>query len=1186
MHPPGRDLQPPFRKEGYSDPLPLGGCRSEGTRTASYTFHGSGWRAPLSALALALLLLLPFSGLQAQSSQARSPDTQPASDQGIATQLEQLSGPMVTAGMLENRIEETSTAADLSETEKSRLTDLYRNALGSLETSKSFDATAAVYARAMEGAPEQTREIRSGLEARAPAPEIEPLAPGLSIKEIEQRLTKEQADTAAVEAKLSEMEKELGSWSLRLTRTRDRIVEAKGELEKLDAEVGRPIPGKDSPLLAEARRWALQTRQLELRTEILMLDRDLLSHAAREALLEAQRDKSARDLTMLRTRQRHLEEQLDQRRRAQAEQAQAEAKAAKREAAGKHPLIQDLAERNAKLSDELSELTAALDGIDDQRAKIVEETTRIAGELRNARQRLEISGLTQALGQVLIDRRQKLPNQRVYHREAKVREQAIAEATLRQIHYDEERLRLQDLETFVSELTADLGEQAPVDLRGGLRELAQQRKSLLEKAAAADDSYLRLLGDLDYASSQLMEKAERYDDYLAERLLWVRNAPPVSLDSLSTLPAAVGWLFSPLNWLQVARVLLYETTTSPLIWFLTLGPLLLLWKSRSMRDAILATALPLRRVGTDRIGYTLKAIGLSLLLTAPWPLLLATLGWQLDGSLEATAFTKAIGQGALAVAFGLFSLRAFRLICIPGGVADRHFRWSSQVLRTIRGNFDWAMWFLVPAGFLAAVAYSYEQSIYAGSLGLTALLVVLVGLALFTARLIHPKTGVGCRYLAANPEGWLNRLSPLWYPLLVATPLALAVLAMLGYVYTAGTLLRSLASELWLILGLTTIHQVIVRWLMLTRRRLALRAAIDRHATGAEEAQQGKPGIRSSALQVEEPEADLASLDEQTRTLVNSLVFAAAVVGLWGIYSDVLPALAGFENISLWSYTGILDGQERVIPVTLADIGLILIIAVIATVAVKNLPALLEILLLQRISISSGSRYTVKTLTGYGIVTTATLMVFSTLGLSWSQVQWLVAALGVGIGFGLQEIVANFISGLIILFERPIRVGDIVTVGDTTGAVTKIRIRATTIRNWDKQELLVPNKEMITGRLLNWSLSDQMNRVVITVGVDYAADVPRALKLLRKAAEENERVLEDPEPLVTFEGFGDNALALVLRCYLDSLDDRLSITSELHQSINDKLRAAGISIAFPQRDVHLSAAEPLDVRVFQGKMET
>lgn len=180
---------------------------------------------------------------------------------------------------------------------------------------------------------------------------------------------------------------------------------------------------------------------------------------------------------------------------------------------------------------------------------------------------------------------------------------------------------------------------------------------------------------------------------------------------------------------------------------------------------------------------------------------------------------------------------------------------------------------------------------------------------------------------------------------------------------------------------------------------------------------------------------------------------------------------------------------------------------------------------------------------------------------------------------------ANFIGGLILLFERPIRVGDIVTVGDTSGAVSQIRIRATTVRNWDKQKLLVPNKELVTGHLINWTLSDRMNRIVITVGVGYETDVPKALSRLREAVPENKNVLRDPGPLITFEGFRDNALTLVLRCYLDSLDNRLLVTSALHQSTIEKFRAAGITIAFPQRDVHLSAVQPLDVRIHQGPAE-
>ena len=190
-----------------------------------------------------------------------------------------------------------------------------------------------------------------------------------------------------------------------------------------------------------------------------------------------------------------------------------------------------------------------------------------------------------------------------------------------------------------------------------------------------------------------------------------------------------------------------------------------------------------------------------------------------------------------------------------------------------------------------------------------------------------------------------------------------------------------------------------------------------------------------------------------------------------------------------------------------------------------------------------------------------------------------MAALGVGIGFGLQEIVANFISGLIILFERPIRVGDIVTIGDKDGAITKIRIRATTLRDWDGKELLVPNKEFITGRLLNWTLSDQQTRLVIPVGIAYGSNVELALRTLTDVVAGHPTVLKDPAPSVLFLGFGDNSLNMVARCWVSSIDDRMPTTSSLHAKIDAAFNEAGIVIAFPQRDVHLNTGGPIRIAI-------
>ena len=265
--------------------------------------------------------------------------------------------------------------------------------------------------------------------------------------------------------------------------------------------------------------------------------------------------------------------------------------------------------------------------------------------------------------------------------------------------------------------------------------------------------------------------------------------------------------------------------------------------------------------------------------------------------------------------------------------------------------------------------------------------------------------------------------------------------------------------------------------------------------------------------------------------------------------------------------------------ISAADVIGALLIGILTIIAAANVPGLLEMVVLQHLPLTHGVRFAIATVCRYTISIVGLVLFFAALGIGWSKVQWLVAAVSVGLGFGLQEIFANFVSGLIILFERPVRVGDVVTIGDVTGVVTKIRIRATTIRNWDRKELIVPNREFITGRLLNWTLTDETNRVVVQVGVAYGSDTQKACELLLAAAAENELVLKEPAPIATFEGFGDNALTVLLRCYLSSLDNRLATISALHQAINRKFNEAGIVVAFPQRDVHLDTSRPLEIRV-------
>ena len=209
---------------------------------------------------------------------------------------------------------------------------------------------------------------------------------------------------------------------------------------------------------------------------------------------------------------------------------------------------------------------------------------------------------------------------------------------------------------------------------------------------------------------------------------------------------------------------------------------------------------------------------------------------------------------------------------------------------------------------------------------------------------------------------------------------------------------------------------------------------------------------------------------------------------------------------------------------SLRDLLMAVLIALVAYVLTRNLPGLLEVLVLSRLQMSQGSSYAITTMLTYIITSVGLIASLSAIGMSWDKLQWLVAALSVGLGFGLQEIFANFVSGLIILFERPVRIGDVITLGEYSGSVSKIRIRATTITDFDRKEVIIPNKAFVTERLINWSLSDTVTRVIVRVGVAYGSDLELTRRLLLQAASENRRVMKEPVPVVFFLAFGASTL--------------------------------------------------------------
>ena len=395
-------------------------------------------------------------------------------------------------------------------------------------------------------------------------------------------------------------------------------------------------------------------------------------------------------------------------------------------------------------------------------------------------------------------------------------------------------------------------------------------------------------------------------------------------------------------------------------------------------------------------------------------------------------------------------------------------------------------------------------------------------------------------------------------------PLGLFLAVCFGYYYTALKLSDRLIDTLYLLLIWLVVEAVFVRGLAVAARRLAYqRATAKREAQTTEDSE-------GTEIQLETPRLDIEQVNQQSLRLIRLTLLGSFIAAMYWVWADLISVFAYLDNITLYEYNSstVVGSAASLIPISMLDALYALIIAAITMALGRNLPGLLEVLVLSRLRLAQGSAYATTTLLSYVIFGTGIVVTLSTLGVSWNKLQWLVAALSVGIGFGMQEIFANFISGLIILFERPMRIGDLVTIGTVTGTVKRIHIRATHIIDSDRKEVIVPNKTFVTSQLINWTLTDTVTRIVLTFKVNRGADLEKVRTLLLQAAQENSRVMRDPAPTAQLSLYAPDGLTHELKFYVKELGDRGTATDELNRRI-DQL--------FADNDINLSSTPKMDI---------
>jgi potassium efflux system protein len=1077
----------------------------------------------------------------------------------------------VTVADLERRRSDVDELQGLSTEVRSEIVDQYTKAIERLESA----AKLTTQFQALEAEAAKAPDDLSKLEKLASTDsEQQPEAIALPDGPEALRALYLEAETAVAETKkrLAALTTEIERRTARTRELPQLIADGRSHLDSLVESLAAPAVTGEPAELTTARRLRLEATRRHRLAEMAVLEQEVRTYAAtdrvltleRERLERAANDASGRLAAM--TRAVAEQEQRDAEARAEeARTAAVLAHPAVREAAGVNTM---LAEKHAKLVEEGKEARLELERIESLRIELGQQYAE-------TRKRAEESKFSPAIGLLLRSQQAELPDTSAYRKRAIEREERQAEINLELLQWETERRRLQNADEtvagYIDGIRGDIGLAEQLDVREELKEVFQGRVKLYGDLIAHARSQLGRLAALQSAEDGLIQVVDDHRTFIAEHVLWVRSTTPLTPAVLPLIATAAGELLDPAAWFRAAQALLADVRDQPLIELLLVPVIWIIAIRRRLSAKLESLAHDASRSTSTGFRPTLEAIAVSAALALPWPAVMLFCGWRLTAAGPGGDLAHALGTAfvAGAAAFGAVNLAI--AVCLPKGLGEAHFGWDRAVTAALRRALQMARAIALPAGLVVLLSEAWGDDLLVGTVGRLALVAGCLALAFITQRLFRRSGPVEAMLTHHHPGAWFQLMDRAVTRLLVFVPIVLAGLSLAGYHYTAVRISWRV-SVTWGVFGLgIVVRALIMRWLAIVHSRLTLRRARERRATLAARQEAGNDAP------AEMPRADdrslqlpLSDIEDQARRLVQLTIAIAGVGCLAMIWHDIVPAVGYLSRFTLWQ-SSVSSGGEAgsLVRITLVEAMLAVIGVIVTVLACRNLPGVLDLAVFQRLPLDAGARYAATAVTQYVVAAGGAVLCFRQIGISWQNVQWLVAAMTVGLGFGLQEIFANFVSGLILLFERPIRVGDVVTIGDVTGTVTRIRIRATTVCDWDHKELIVPNREFVTGKLVNWTLTNPNLRVVIRVGIAYGSDTRLATRLLEEAAQAHPLTLPDPPPTAVFTSFGESSLDFELRVFTTGVINTRILRHELHLAIDDAFRNHGIEIAFPQRELHV-----------------
>ena len=973
-----------------------------------------------------------------------------------------------------------------------------------------------------------------------------------NLADLQATLSKLNAQQQETQTALSKANTQLAGQSSVSERAQTSLTENLKRTQEINQQLA------DSNLTKTLR----QKNQIELQLIDLknVYNQDLLKNSDQLTLLYQSRyDLLNARLQLLQQQIVAIQEVINQKNLAQT-QNQVEQAQQQQQNSAKNAYIQKELARNAELSQYLlqqTEKTNILTQDDLRMRNVFDSLTQTQHTIEE-----QISALqgTLVLSRIIQQQKQKLPTNLNIQGLSK----QIADLRVQIFDITQKRNELYDLDAYIAKVESDEGEKFTHAEKTQLVNLLTERRKMASDLIKSLNNQLNLAISLELTQQQITQISDQIQSKLEQQSFWVKSNNPINLDWFAQLPRAfmaqvdgiVKKIGLPTNYSNLPYLLMY------CLGLFVVGGAIFKFKDR-IKQRLSKINGEINRLKYDNQWNTPQALLLTAFLT-------------LSGTLWFLAVCQMLGfffmknptefwDWSFSMAgywwFFTFWLSLFR----PNGIFVRHFEFSQQSAVRFQS---------VIKRIVVAVVLLLNTSVFSNvtDYGLANDVIgqvnTIVSL-LFCIIIIAPRFKNVLRSYEDEKKSHNHIIVKIVQFGLQIIPVGLVILVALGYYYTALNLIQHLINSYiaWCVWWL--IRQVIYRGITVSSRRLA-------HRRLEEKLRQKQAGFNDGSTSddvvvLNEKEEGLALNEVRSQLLRFADLFIwTALIGIfYYVWSDLVTVASYLREVTLWQQTTTTEAGTVMESITLFNLLVALVIVGITYVLVRNISGILEVLIFSRVKLSQGTPYTITTLLTYVLVAVGGAWAFATLGMSWSKLQWLFAALSVGLGFGMQEIFANFVSGIILLFERPIRVGDTVTINGVSGTVAKIRIRAITLIDFDRKEVIVPNKSFVTGQVINWALSNTMTRLVINVGVAYGSNLELVKKLLLQAANEQTTVLKDPEPRAYFLSFGASTLDHELRVYVAQLAERTNTIDALNRRINELFAENNIDIAFNQLDVFI-----------------